>query len=450
MNRRLSILFALTSILLVAVLVSACKPETRSSPAQQASTATAQPAPTATAGTTASTSVVTSTLNKPPACRFNSTAPITALQTIESYTFSEPRVVYTRTKPTGLFIYGWSPNSKQLLIDGYNYDSHRHTLEVLDIQSGIVSVYAERKAGGWAAWLPQQQAVAYADFEYLDQSQGTYRDDLWVSWGSPQQAKRIAIGADAESLGIDPAGRLTFFSRERSGQPLGSKLQQIDAKTQVKQVSSLDLADWDFSNNLRAKQDFKLEDLRLRSNWRPSNASQVILNMADSGLLLADAQTGQICEIDIRQQNKPLVGSHITWSPDGRYLAMSTELATSEGQPGHLAVIDMNTGQQFSPDLGPGNLVDLKWGGSSQQIAALMQVVANGSRDSYRLYMVDVRLQTVQRVLPEAALGGAGSGSGEMSWSPDGTLLAINCPDWQNDKVIVAARVCLLSANKAP
>ena len=64
MKRHLSLLLSLTGVLLLVVVISACKPETRSRPAQQVSTATAQP--TAITSANASTEAMTSTLHKPP------------------------------------------------------------------------------------------------------------------------------------------------------------------------------------------------------------------------------------------------------------------------------------------------------------------------------------------------------------------------------------------------
>ena len=448
MKPRMIVFFGLITFL---ALVSACKPESESRPAQQTSTTPAPLLPTATVANVAPAVTVTATKNRPPACQFNSTAIAAIPSLTESYTFSEPRVAYT-TRPGGLFIYGWSSDSRQLLVNGYNYDSDRYTLVALDAQTGTTRVYAERQAPGWAAWVPGQHAVAYADSENLSQSGGAYRDDLWISQGSPQQATRMATGADAESLAIDPAGRLTFFPRERGGQPLNLRLQQYDVTTRVKQGLPFDLSQWAFPQYAQ-RQDESATDSssrRFRAVWRPGTASQVLLYFVGMGLQLVDTQTGQICEIKLRQENQSLTGSRIAWSPDGRYLAMAVRPAFLDQQPGHLMIIDMNTGQQSFPDLGSGDLVDIKWGASSHQVAALMQVVVNDGRDAYRLYLIDAGSQAVQRVLPEATLGGGGSGSGEMSWSPDGKLLAINCPNWQDDQVMVAARVCLISTSQTP
>lgn len=340
------------------------------------------------------------------------------------------------------------------MINDYDKSIHRHTIELLDVQTGELHRYAERQASGWVAWLPQQQALAYSDFEYLNQqSQGKYREDLWISWGSPQQAQRVATGADSDSLAIDPTGHVTYFPREGGGQPLGLQLQQVDVTTLAKQVPSLDLAQWDLSDSSRAKQDFKPADRRLQSTWRPGQASQVLLSLTGAGMLLADTQTGEICRISIRQQDKPLSGSVATWSPGGQHLAMLVRPTVSEGETRrHLAVFDMNTGQMSFPDLGTGDLLDIAWGPDSQHLVALMKVVlSNAAGDiKYELYMIDVPTQTARQILPEARVGGGTGGWGEMSWSPDGRYLAINCPIRSPGHPIIEQRICLITTSKVP
>lgn len=452
MNRRLSILFALTSVLLGAVLVSACKPEAGSQVSQPTNVPSVQPTTTATTGASvASTGAVTSTMNKPPACQFTGTAAgVTPLAT-ESFVFSEPKVIFTSTSKVILPIYGWLPDSTQLIIDGYDKSSDRHTIEILNTQTGAVRRYAERQATGWTAWLPQQQALAYTDFENLNQSQGIYRDDLWVSSGSPQQAKRVVAGVDADSLAIDTAGRLTFFERERGDLSLGTQLQQLDATTQVKQGLPFSLAQWELPRYLQSAKSGTTQDRRLWSTWRPGKVSQILLYSMDSGTLLADLQTGQTCEVELRQLDTPLGVVRAAWSPNGRYLAILGTTGLADQQSEQFLAFDMDTGQKFIPDLGPGHLVDFEWGADSRHLVSLVRSISKDRGDVYKLYLADVVVQNVQQVLPNAVLGGGAGGNGEMSWSPDGALLAIKCPIRQSGQlVIVEDRICLIPTRKAP
>ena len=261
------------------------------------------------------------------------------------------------------------------------------------------------------------------------------------------------MGVDEESLAVDSSGRVTFFSRERGDQPLGPQLQRFDVVAQAGQVTSLDLAQWDFSDSSRAEQESSVKNRRMRSTWRPGQASQILLSTS-SGMLLADTQTGEICRIEIRQQDKPLSGSLATWSPDGQHLAMLVRPTVSEGSEPqrHLAVIDMNTGQPFFPDLGTGDILDMEWGAESQHLAVLTLVAQSNAPNDviHQLYLVDVSSQKVQQMLPNATVGGGSGGWREMSWSPDGRLLAIKCPIWPRGQLITEDHICLIATSKVP
>jgi hypothetical protein len=454
MNRRLSILLALTSVLLWAVLISACKPESRSQVLQPASTPSAPPTSAAMTGASVAPAVaITSTLRKPPACQFNNVAAPASSPSVTSYIFSEPAVVYTRTGSGILSIYSWLPDSNHLLINGYDKNIDKFTVEVLNVQTGEIQRYAERRADYWAGWLPQQQALAYVDSESINAAIGTVRRDLWISRGNPKQAGRVASGINDKALAIDTAGRLTFFTQDQSNQPSGSQLQQLDIAVQAKQVTSLDLAQWDFSDSSRAQQDSQVKDRRIYSAWRPGQTSQILLYFTGSVMLLADTQTGEICRIEIRQQDKPLSGSVATWSPDGQHLAMLARPTMSEGREvqRHLAVIDMNTSQPFFPDLGSGDILDMEWGAGGRTLLALTKVLLSDAPGDvkYELYIIDVTAQTAQQVMPDATLGGGSGGSGEMSWSSDGRFLAVNCPIRSLGRPIIEQRICLITVSKA-
>ena len=128
MKPRMIILFGLMTFL---VMASACKPEARNNLAQPTVAVPARPA----LPEPATTVTVTSALSKPPVCQFESVVTATTLPTAESYIFSEPRVVYTTTGGGVLSIYGWLPDSNQLIINGYDEGIKRHTVEILNVQT---------------------------------------------------------------------------------------------------------------------------------------------------------------------------------------------------------------------------------------------------------------------------------------------------------------------------
>jgi dipeptidyl aminopeptidase/acylaminoacyl peptidase len=458
MNRRLSILFALTSVLLGAVLVSACKPESRSQLVQQASTATIQPTVTVTSETATAMTALTSTLRQPAACQFTNTALVTSSSPTESYTFSEPQVVFTSTKQGVLEIYGWLPDNSHLLINGYDKNIDKFTVEVLNVQTGELQRYAERQADYWTGWLPQQQALAYIDSEYINAATGTIRRDLWISRGDPKQAERVVSGVDDEALAIDSADRLTSFTQDQSNQPSGSQLLRLDVAAQTSQALPLDLTQWELPRYSQSNEAVNRQSRRLQSAWRPGTDSQILFYFSDLGALLADTRTGQLCEIELRQQNVPLVPVRIAWSPDGQYLAALVKAAGAERYFRRLLVVDMNTGQQFVPELDTdapvgAEVLDIEWDSDSRHLAALTAVIQSYTPNDviHRLYLVDVPVQAVQQMLPNTTESiGDGGGPGEMSWSPDGRHLAINCPIWPRKGIIEKQRICLITVSEVP
>lgn len=454
MKPRMIILFGLTMFL---ALVSACKPESRSPLAQQTNTTPVSTLPTTTVASMAPTMTMSATKQRPPVCQFNSTAPTATPQTTELYTFSGPQVVFTSTTKGVHSIYGWLPDNNQLMTNGYDGETDRFTIEVLNVQTGELHRYAERQADYWTGWLPQQQALAYIDSEHVNSTTGVVQRDLWISQGDPKRVERVASGIDDKALAIDTLGRLTFFSQARSDQPSTQQLERLDVTTRAKQALSFDLTQWELPNYSRSNESTNQQYRRFQSTWRPGTDSQVLFYFPDSGALLADIRTGQTCEIKIRRQDTQLVPVRAVWSPNGQYLATLVEDAMAERHLPNVLIINIETGQQFSPDLDSNTpfgapIIDIEWGPDSQHLVALMRVSqSNAANDViHKLYLIDAPTQTAQQMLPNAIIGGGAGGPGEMSWSPNGRHLAIKCPIWPRGQVITEERICLISTSKIP
>ena len=153
MNRCLSILFALTSVLLWAVLVSACKPESRSQVLQP----TAAPSiPLLLTVTAVSTSNDTSA--RLPPCQFSQDVSVTAstLQAtpIDKFVFLKPTVVMTSSEKTStLDVVQWLPDNRRLLVKRSFPGTRQKTFEVLDASTGQSKIYAEPREGSGGFWL---------------------------------------------------------------------------------------------------------------------------------------------------------------------------------------------------------------------------------------------------------------------------------------------------------
>jgi hypothetical protein len=116
MKHRVMILLSLTGIFLLAILISACRPEAGSNLVQPTATSTSQPMSTVTMASMGS--VISARL---PPCQFTQDVSVTvpALQTtsLDRYILSEPTVVMTSSKDVStLHVLQWLPDNRRLLI----------------------------------------------------------------------------------------------------------------------------------------------------------------------------------------------------------------------------------------------------------------------------------------------------------------------------------------------
>jgi hypothetical protein len=133
----------------------------------------------------------------------------------------------------------------------------------------------------------------------------------------------------------------------------------------------------------------------------------------------------------------PLHPLKVKWSPDGRYLAMTTSVS----RPGefmvfsHLAVLDTFTGEIYQPELGMHYVEEIQWMPDSKHLTTLGIIGLN--RESFpiqNLALVNVTERGFRIALPDYDFGGE-----SMVLSSDGATLAVRCPAAGKD------RLCLVS-----
>lgn len=144
------------------------------------------------------------------------------------------------THPAAIYIAGWLPDGQRLLITRDVPGKHRQTIDVLDIETGELITYAEwEESPGRPVWLSALKAVAYLTLvaEEGKEPPTRYHPELWISYGSPQQAERLATDADGP-LVADPDGkRLWYFLRSEP-----NRLQLCDVETRSPRGTLVDLA----------------------------------------------------------------------------------------------------------------------------------------------------------------------------------------------------------------
>ena len=371
--------------------------------------------------TVALTSIPRCTFTPPP-------APAPSTTPLKTYRFSEPKVVLTDTSAIG--IAGWLPDGERLLITRLIPGQAREYVEIFDARTGELQHYGERHSlPGKPVWLAARQAVAFADVTPDRQVV------LRISRGKSVQTPVSDL--TSSFLAVSPDGRqLVFFTQANQNRPEVLNLAQP-------QRTTLSIA-------LPRKR-----GVPYRMSWHPLGHQIAFYN--HTGFYLADLPSGQVCEVDLgSEKSKTEPGKrwafYAQWSPNGRYLAM---LTTAGNLPVHfidLTLIDTETGErQTWPSvsdlqLSQRYIYDFAWSANSQQLLTLAQTDIVRGRPIQRLYLVDVQTGSFQPVLPDYDFGGGATEGWQLAWTPDGHIVAIECPTWlKTEPTISEDRICLIS-----
>ena len=374
-------------------------------------------------------------------CTFGPPVPPEPGPSLDAYVFSEPSVVLTHT--SGIGIIGWLPDGQRLLITRDIPGTNRQAIETLNIRTAEIQVYGQREgANGKPVWLSGLGGVAYSTL-------AGQHHELWLSWGDPARAERIASRVEGLSLIADPTGqRLLYFPSLVSGQP-----RLLDVASRVEQAMPLNVAQWQYPKYPKLVQSM-LTPSAFRIAWHPDGSQLAFYTQPWT--FLFDMRTNEVCEIDLGQsepENMPIWALEAKWSPNGRYLALITT-GTFPGQASgtgaailytDLTILDMRTGNlrtlQPAPDINGGEhyVTDMSWAPDSHYLAVLgvVRITETGS-EKEGIFIVDVTRGEFQRVLSEHDFGG-GSWGWQLAWDPSGSQLAVNCPTPEE------GRLCIIS-----
>jgi len=392
-----------------------------------------------------------------PPCTFEGQpAPVEPDFTLEAYQFSEPQIVLTHSAAIG--IAGWLPDGQRLLITRDVPGTNRQTIDVLDVQTGELTTYAEREgSSGKPVWLPTLQAVAYLTLvaEEGREQPIRYHPELWVSYGTPQQVERLTSDVEGTPA-VDPDGkRLWFFLRSEP-----DRLQVYDMETKSIQVAPLDLAPLRY---LKPGLEWAMRDRspEFKMAWRPDGSQAVFYSQFWTFLL--DLKAGQWCELSLgdykpEAMDIPPWPLQAQWSPNGRYVAFITaDSLQAPFRRTQLTFLDMETGGRRTlspgPDIEPGRhyVHDIAWAANTQQLIALAQTETVQGRPIQKLYLIDAPTGDTQQVMPDYIFGGGAIEGWQLAWSPNEQTLAVKCPTWlKTEPTIVEDRICVLSVFPQP
>ncbi|MCS7251847.1 MAG: hypothetical protein RMK32_07485 [Anaerolineae bacterium] len=346
------------------------------------------------------------------------------------------------THPAAIYIAGWLPDGQRLLITRDVPGKHRQTIDVLDIETGELITYAEwEESPGRPVWLSALKAVAYLTLvaEEGKEPPTRYHPELWISYGSPQQAERLATDADGP-LVADPDGkRLWYFLRSEP-----NRLQLCDVETRSPRGTLVDLAPLRYP---KPELEWAMRDLEL-SFWaaRRPDGSQVLF-YSQFWTFLLDVRSGRWCELEVGEHEPwmhippwPLLAQ---WSPDGRYVAfVTTDTLDTRLLSTWLTILDVETGERrtLSPgsetELGRHYVTDMAWFPDSRYLVALGVVRMEEGVNKEGLFLVNAVTGESRRVLPEYEFGGGWDGR-QLAWDPSGSFLAVYCPTSEEGRLCI-------------
>ncbi len=372
---------------------------------------------------------------KSPTCAFpgSEAVPAQSEGSIDRYEFSQPRVVFTNDKAIG--IAGWLPDGERLLLTR-DMQNNLESIEILDLRTGAVQVYAERSGGnGKPVWLEELQAVVYST-DVKD------HQELWISYGDPQKAGPISPDVFALSLASD-GNEVIFFSPGVGDQP-----QIWDATSKTSRAAAVDLRDRAYSRYGEIDRFQPIPGATFQIALQPGGEKAAFYGHAL--LFLADLQSGEVCEVDLGADGSgPRSAWQTQWSADGRYLAMNTW----SGYPGtihpysQILVLDTLTGERYVPEMDAPFVYDLTWSLANHTLAILGKVDTIDGRAKMGLFLIDINGKAVRHFFPEQFFGGGDRGL--VAWSKD--KIAVDCTSWpQTSDEMAEGRVCIIDVSQKP
>ncbi len=357
---------------------------------------------------------------------------------LEAYTFAEPQVLLSGQS---ISISGWLPDSRRVLITRADHAAKKQAIEIWDVQRGQTQRWGERLLGNAPPlWLEAQQSVAFTDGNAQNQIV------LRTSQGPGASVAEAAQELASPHIAANPDGRQLLFATRGAG----TQLQVLDLMAPQPQARPI-------APPLPPRQpQQQAQDVQgrarapLQAAWSPTGTWTALYN--DTGFYLQDTASEQLCTVELGMHpDGPFWAASARWSPQGRFLALLTNVGS--GPPfafRNLVVLDTVTGQLRTLEFGTPFVFETVWGPSDRYLLALGRVARDeDTRSLLGLFLIDVFSGVAQRVLPEKtfASGHYDDGAGGVAWSPDGTNVLVKCPLLTQERPsrIAEDRICLIS-----
>ncbi len=266
-------------------------------------------------------------------------------------------------------------------------------------------------ARGITAWMDHYQSIAYMGF--TDQNNSALR--ISKLDGDPNYFSQA--GLLNSNIAVDATGQLLFFLKTNP-----AKLMTLDIGTkQIKAAlpdvilpTSPEMGFYPYSEFQIAAQ---------------QTGEQLVL-YNNIGTYMINQSSGQICEIVWnKSEGQKQWAGQIQWSPDGRFLAAFVMAGDLPVHYINLVILDTSTGEEWKIELGkPRDMYALAWSPNNRNFVFVAKepVWQQPEKIIYNeLYLADAITKTTKQLLTGYPFQ-IGTGNSNISWSPDGKMIALN------------------------
>lgn len=348
----------------------------------------------------------------PPMCDFKPPNEVSLnSSTTSQFTVANFRLVALKQEMFGFGIASWLPDNQRLLVT--TGDASFGTISTINISDGEIQHFADRiDIPSQPIWLEQEQAVMFIDV--------TERGwEAKLSRGENDSAKTVQTDLASAYLALNPEFQeVTTLLPNMPPVSLtstGEVKQLLDKESQIR-LGSIPLSSGD----------------AYKFAW--SSDGRWLAQYGIQGFLLSDMDTKRTCLLDLgsiaEQGNR--WGIHAQWSSDNRYLGIITAVNYPEQLVSltELTVVDFQSGliQVFTLSPEASSWHDFAWSSQDNGLVAKITVAKENNIALDGLFFIDIASASSTRLLPEATFYAGIIGQG-LSWSPDGKMLALTCPN---------------------
>jgi len=358
-----------------------------------------------------------------PLCAFNVQAQsLTSTSLLDTYVFSEPKVVLTST--TAIRLFQWLPDNRRWLIGRAKTEVAGEYIETFDLDTGEIKQYAERhSSAGKPIWLSMEQAVAFVDSIPPD-----YSRMLYLGRGEDRPLEELARDLVNPLLSLSPDGQIVYSANGRGIQAIQVHSPSL-SRVLIANLPGQGERGWAYSDA-----------------WRVDGTMAAVYVYKTGKFYLVDQVIGKACEMDLGQADnraQKISASDMAWSADGRYLALRRVYGNPERFLS-LRIIDTFTREFRDMTFEERSVHGLNWAPGGNVLLVAVDADPDptlGSFDS--LYILDATACDFRPVLPKHQFFGAGYDG--IFWSPDGKSIGVPCPDFMPPDEMREWRICVIS-----